>query len=126
MINLVKIWKKASVYPIMQVLLKFNDNEKLFLASYFHHFKADEINEKVIEEIVVCLLMLIIAAAAILNNLTSDADVFETAALQSEGGWKVLDSLGTMPGMLKIPETMTLPDSVSILGGTGTPIKKCL
>ena len=62
--------------------------------------------------------------STILNNLTADADVFETAALQSEGGWKVLDSLGTMPGMLKIPETITLPDSVSLLGGSGTPISK--
>ncbi len=62
--------------------------------------------------------------STILNNLTSDADVFETAALQSEGGWKVLNSLGTMPGMLKIPETITLPDSVSLLGGSGTPISK--
>lgn len=58
MINLAKIWEKVSDYPIMQVLLKFNDNAKLFLASYFHRFKADEISEETIEDIAICLLRL--------------------------------------------------------------------
>ena len=58
MINLAKIWQKVSDYPIMQVFLKFNDNAKLFLASYFHRFKADEISEENIEDIVICLLRL--------------------------------------------------------------------
>ncbi|MBD5490328.1 MAG: DUF262 domain-containing protein [Lachnospiraceae bacterium] len=58
MINLAKIWQKVSDYPIMQVLLKFNDNAKLFLASYFHRFKADEISEENIEDIAICLLRL--------------------------------------------------------------------
>lgn len=62
--------------------------------------------------------------ATILNTLTSEADVFETAALQSNSDWKVLDSLGTMPGMLRIPDSITLPDSVSMLGGTNNPIAK--
>lgn len=62
--------------------------------------------------------------ATILNTLTSEADVFETAALQSNNDWKVLDSLGTMPGMLRIPDSITLPDSVSMLGGTNNPISK--
>lgn len=58
MINIAKIWKKASAYPIIQVLLKFNDNAKLFLASYFHRFKADEVSEEDVKEIAVCLLRL--------------------------------------------------------------------
>ncbi|MGN1466668.1 MAG: DUF262 domain-containing protein [Ruminococcus sp.] len=58
MINIAKIWKKVSAYPIMQVLLKFNDNTKLFLASYFHRFNADDISEEAIIEVVVCLLRL--------------------------------------------------------------------
>ncbi len=56
MINIAKIWKKASAYPIIQVLLKFNDNAKLFLASYFHRFDADKISEQDVNEIAVCLL----------------------------------------------------------------------
>lgn len=58
MINIAKIWKKASTYAIIQVLLKFNDNAKLFLASYFHRFKEDEISEEDVKEIAVCLLRL--------------------------------------------------------------------
>lgn len=58
MINIAKIWKKVSAYPIIQVLLKFNDNAKLFLASYFHRFDADKISEEDVNEISVCLLRL--------------------------------------------------------------------
>lgn len=58
MIKLAKIWEKVSEYPIMQVLFKFNDNAKLFLASYFHRFKADEITQENIEDIAICLLRL--------------------------------------------------------------------
>lgn len=58
MINLAKIWEKVSDYAIMQVLLKFNDNVKLFLASCFHRFQSDEINEENIEAIAICLLRL--------------------------------------------------------------------
>lgn len=58
LINLAKIWKKVSVYPVIQILLKFNDNAKLFLASYFHRFGADEISEESVNEIAVCLLRL--------------------------------------------------------------------
>ena len=63
---------------------------------------------------------------SILNTMTGDADVFEIAALLGEDGWKVLDSLGTIPGTLKIPETITLPDSVDITGGTNTPISQAV
>ncbi|SEL50321.1 Protein of unknown function [Ruminococcus sp. YRD2003] len=58
MINIAKIWKKASAYPVIQVLLKFNDNAKLFLASYFHRFDADKISEEDVIEIANCLLRL--------------------------------------------------------------------
>ena len=58
MINLAKIWQKVADYPIIQVLLKFNVNSKLFLASYFQRFSTDEITEEKIEEIASCLLRL--------------------------------------------------------------------
>lgn len=63
--------------------------------------------------------------SSILNNLTDSSDVFETAALLSEDGWKVLDSLNTFPNMLVIPETISLPDAVGILGN-GTPIGRTI
>ena len=58
-----------------------------------------------------------------LNTMTSDSDVFETASLLSEGGWKYLEASGSLPDTLKIPETITLPSSTSILGD-GQPISR--
>lgn len=58
MIKLAKIWKKVSEYPQMKVLLKFNENTKLFLASYFYRFTEEEINENAVELILDCLLRL--------------------------------------------------------------------
>lgn len=56
--------------------------------------------------------------ASLLNNLTECSDVFETASLMSSDGWKTLSALGTLPGTLKIPETLTLKDSVDVLGNS--------
>ncbi len=49
MINLAKIWRKIAGYPTTQVLLKFNENTKLFLASYFYRFDEDDITEEMIK-----------------------------------------------------------------------------
>ena len=58
MLNLVKIWKKVSAYPLMQVLLRFNENSKLFLASYFYRFKEDEITEELVNPVLNNMLRL--------------------------------------------------------------------
>ena len=55
----------------------------------------------------------------ILNTFTSDADIFEAAALQSADGWKLLATVGTMPEYFRIPSTIVLPESADILGGAG-------
>lgn len=49
MINLAKIWRKIAEYPTTQVLLKFNENTKLFLASYFYRFAEKDITEETIK-----------------------------------------------------------------------------
>ena len=54
----------------------------------------------------------------ILNTMTGDADVFEYACLMSEDAWRLYSVLNTFPGMLRIPESIVLPSSTSILGGT--------
>ena len=59
MVKLVKVWKKVSEYPQMKVLLKFNENTKLFLASYFFRFDEDNITEELVEPILECLLRLV-------------------------------------------------------------------
>ena len=58
MVKLAKVWKKVSEYPQMKVLLKFNENTKLFLASYFFRFDEDTITEELVEPILECLLRL--------------------------------------------------------------------
>lgn len=44
--NIARIWKKTFEYPSVQVLSRFNENFRFFLATYFHRFRADEITEK--------------------------------------------------------------------------------
>ena len=58
MVKLAKVWKKVSEYPQMKVLLKFNENTKLFLASYFFRFDEDNITEELVQPILECLLRL--------------------------------------------------------------------
>lgn len=52
----------------------------------------------------------------ILNTLTGDSDIFETTALLGQPGWKLMSRSGTLPNMLKVPESIILRDSVDVLG----------
>ena len=58
LINLSKIWIKVSAYPIAQVLFKFNENAKLFLASYFSRFDEKDVTEEKVCTILECMLRL--------------------------------------------------------------------
>lgn len=58
MLNLVKIWKRLSDHSLMKVLLKFNENSKLFLASFFYRFNNDEITEEMVDPILENMLRL--------------------------------------------------------------------
>ena len=58
LINIAKIWLKVSSYPIVQVLFKFNENTKLFLASYFYRFKEEDITEDDLRTVLECVLRL--------------------------------------------------------------------
>lgn len=58
MIKLAKIWKKVSAYSQMKLLLKFNENTKLFLASYFYRFNEEDITEDIVMPILDCFLRL--------------------------------------------------------------------
>ena len=54
--------------------------------------------------------------SSILNTLASNDDVFEHACLMGEDSWKVFSSVGSFPGMLRLPDTVNIPDSTDILG----------
>ena len=58
LLNLVKIWDKVSQFPVAQVLFKFNENSKLFLASYFYRFDVKDITEENTKVLFECMLRL--------------------------------------------------------------------
>lgn len=58
MIKLAKIWVQVSGYQQIKVLLKFNENTKLFLSSYFFRFDEESISEESIKTILDCFLRL--------------------------------------------------------------------
>lgn len=71
--------------------------------------------------------------ASLLNGLTTDSDIFEKAALLAEDGWKILSSMNVLPGSMKVPDGVVLPDSTSVMGnGESVPsdiynkVMKCL
>lgn len=58
MIKLAKIWQKVSGYCQLKLLLKFNENTKFFLASYFYRYEEDEITEDTVKQVIDCFLRL--------------------------------------------------------------------
>lgn len=57
-INLANIWDVIKEYSITQVMFKFNENFKLFLASYLYRFNSKKIKETDVEPVIRCLLRL--------------------------------------------------------------------
>lgn len=58
LINLVEIWKKVSSYTATKVLFKFNENSKLFLASFLYRFKKESVSNEAILPLIEDLLRL--------------------------------------------------------------------
>lgn len=58
MLNLVKVWKKVSEYTLVKILLKFNENAKLFLASYLYRYNEENITEESVEVVAESMLRL--------------------------------------------------------------------
>lgn len=58
LINLAKIWLKVKDYTIVKLLLKFNENVKLYLAGYLSRYSAQEVTEEIVNRIGECLLKL--------------------------------------------------------------------
>ena len=56
--KIMKIWDKIKEFPIVKLLLKFNENFKLFLISYLNRFSVDEVNPKLVEQMATPLLRL--------------------------------------------------------------------
>lgn len=58
LIKIAEIWDKIKEYSLVRLLLKFNENVKLFLISYLFRFEIEDISESNITEICESLLKL--------------------------------------------------------------------
>lgn len=57
-LKIAKIWDKIKVYPVIKLLLKFNENIKIYLISYLNRYEIDDISEQLVIEISECLIRL--------------------------------------------------------------------
>lgn len=51
LIKIAHIWEKIKDFPSIKLLLKFNENTKLFLIGYLNRYHVDDLTEKKVEEI---------------------------------------------------------------------------
>ena len=61
----------------------------------------------------------------LLNKLTQDFDVFEYACSMGDAAWQVFASLNTFPGMLRIPDTVSIASGNDVLGD-GNPVPQSI
>lgn len=74
--KILAIWDKIKSYPIIKLLLKFNENFKLFLISYLNRYDLEQIDEKLVTPIAICLLRLF--AIIEVGDLGYSASAFKT------------------------------------------------
>lgn len=56
--KIANIWQVVKEYPTVKLLLKFNENAKLFLSGYLYRYETTDINEEKISDVCECLLRL--------------------------------------------------------------------
>lgn len=56
--------------------------------------------------------------SALLNNLVDSEEVFEKACLMDEDEWKVFSAIQAFPDAMRVPESIKLPYSTRVIGGT--------
>ncbi len=71
MLRLVKIWRKIADFESVKLLLKFNENAKLFLASYLLRYDEAEIAEEDTKEVAECLMRLFAALELVDSGYSS-------------------------------------------------------
>jgi hypothetical protein len=56
--KILQVWKVIKDFPTVKLLLKFNENSKLFLISYLSRFDVEELTQDKVRPMVECLLRL--------------------------------------------------------------------
>ena len=59
---------------------------------------------------------------SILSSVASEYDVFESTALLDNSGWKYMNETNALPGTLRIPDDIVLPNTDDVIGGTAQAI----
>lgn len=78
LIKLVEVWEKAAECPTLQILLKFNENSKLFLAGYLLRFDKNNIANTNITLVPVLECMLRLFALLELLDIGYSSRLFKT------------------------------------------------
>ena len=74
--KITNIWNEIKDYPTVKLLLKFNENAKLFLSGYLYRYEANEISEEKVLEVCECLLRLF--AVLELSDIGYSSSKFKT------------------------------------------------
>lgn len=56
--KIAQIWDKIKDYPIVKLLLKFNENAKIYLISYLNRYEIKDISEDIVQIMAECLIRL--------------------------------------------------------------------
>lgn len=76
LIKIANIWDKTQDFPLVKLLLKFNENAKLYLISYLYRFNLEEITQESAKEI--CENLLKLFAILELSDTGYSSKVFKT------------------------------------------------
>ncbi|MDR2581227.1 MAG: DUF262 domain-containing HNH endonuclease family protein [Fibromonadaceae bacterium] len=58
LMKIAQVWDKIKDFPVVKLLLKFNENAKLYLSGYLYRFIVTEITEETVLDMCKCLLRL--------------------------------------------------------------------
>jgi uncharacterized protein with ParB-like and HNH nuclease domain len=58
LMKVTQTWESIKDYPIVKLLLKFNENVKLYLSAYLYRYETAEITEETVLDVCECLLRL--------------------------------------------------------------------
>lgn len=86
--KILDIWNKIKDYPVVKLLLKFNENFKLFLISYLFRFDVDVLTEEDVKPIAELLLRLFTIME--LGDIGYSASIFKTFLFNEN--FKLVDS----------------------------------
>ncbi|MDR2490380.1 MAG: DUF262 domain-containing HNH endonuclease family protein [Spirochaetaceae bacterium] len=79
LMRIAQIWERIKDYPIVKLLMKFNENIKLYLSGYLHRFEAKDIKNITEEKIIsICECLIRLFAVFELDDAGYSSSKFKT------------------------------------------------